>query len=100
MVAEVQEYRRIEGVQETLEKLGADLAKRSGRFPPLPNDVAQRTLVMWGGKDKIFPVSQCDKFPAAARKHTFAGVGHMPHIESADFNKYLAQFVESSDETA
>lgn len=93
MVDDMLNYRRIEGVQVTLEKIAADLAARSGKFGAFPESVAPRTLVVWGEKDKIFPTSHLARIPETAKKHIIAGVGHMPHVESADFNRLLGEFV-------
>jgi pyruvate dehydrogenase E2 component (dihydrolipoamide acetyltransferase) len=97
MVAEVLDYRRIEGVQETLAAIAADLAARTGRFGTLPASLAARTLVVWGGKDKIFAATQIDLLPAEVEKHVIAGVGHMPHIESGEFNRLLPEFLSRFD---
>lgn len=93
MVDDMLNYRRIEGVQATLEKIAVDLSARAGKFGTLPEGVAGRTLVVWGEKDKIFPPSHMDRIPGAAEKHVVAGAGHMPHVESADFNRLLGDFL-------
>ncbi len=97
MVAEVLDYRRIEGVQETLAAIATDLAARNGKFGSLPADLAARTLVVWGEKDKIFPVAQIELLPSEAEKRIVEGVGHMPHIESSDFNRFLPEFLSRFD---
>lgn len=93
MVDDMLNYRRIEGVQPTLEKIAVDLGARSGKFGALPASVAERTLVVWGEKDKIFPPKHMDRVPGTAEKHVIPGVGHMPHVESPDFNRLLGDFV-------
>lgn len=45
------------------------------------------TLIVWGDRDKLLPYHHLDAALRAlphATSHTFAGVGHMPQIESPD----------------
>lgn len=93
MVAEVLNHRRIEGVQETLQAIAEDYRGRSGQFGTLSPDLAARALIVWGEKDKVFPASQIELLPDEAEKRVFKGAGHMPHIESGEFNKVLSEFL-------
>jgi len=97
MVAEMLDYRRIEGVQATLAAIAADYTARSGSFGALPADLAARTLAVWGEKDAIFPTTQIDLLPKVAETHVIECAGHMPHVESNSFNRILQEFTARFD---
>lgn len=97
MVAEVLDYRRIDGVQGTLEAIASDLAARTGTFGKLPPEIGKRSLLVWGEKDEIFAVSQAKAFEPDATLVIAPGVGHMPHIEWPDFNRTLSAFLKQQD---
>ena len=58
------------------------------------------TLVVWGERDRILPACHLEaarRLLPHARHHLFAGIGHMPQIESADeFAELAADFIRSS----
>lgn len=62
----------------------------TGSFVPVINDVKNvkvPTLIVWGTKDRIIPVSHADLFNAAipnSKKISYPNCGHYPQIEYTD----------------
>ena len=57
----------------------------------------ERVLLMWGDKDRIFPVRQLEAAKAvmpSAQTHVITGAGHFPQIDAADaFNRVVKEFL-------
>ncbi|WP_051165172.1 alpha/beta fold hydrolase [Nocardia testacea] len=75
---------------ETVTALNSPRGARAGWRTELLEGMAARavpTLVVWGDKDRIFPVAHLDaartRLPHA-RTHLFRDTGHVPQIERAD----------------
>ena len=94
MVAEVLDYRRIDGVQTVLEAIADDLTDRTGKYGGLPPDVGRRTMVIWGERDEILPAAHAQLFGPNAQVVIVPEIGHMPHIEWSDFNHTLSTFLK------
>jgi pyruvate dehydrogenase E2 component (dihydrolipoamide acetyltransferase) len=95
MVDEVVKYKRLDGVQASLEAL------RDRLFP----DGRQATvldlagyggpvLVIWGEADAIIPAAHAEAAPPGAEVKILPGVGHSPHMEAAgEVNRLLEGFL-------
>jgi pimeloyl-ACP methyl ester carboxylesterase len=74
-------FRRGSGERALIETLRCfDEAALAQRIP----DISQRTLIIWGAKDHIHPVSNASLFLDAiknARLEILEGCGHLPHEE-------------------
>ncbi len=56
----------------------------SGEFTAQIATIKQPTLIVWGGKDRLIPPDNADKFHhdiAGSRLAMFDGLGHVPHEE-------------------
>ena len=95
MVDDVLRYKRIDGVDQALHALAAEL---------FPDGRQQRTLdleaydgpvlVIWGEQDAVIPAAHADAAPERAETKVLAGAGHSPHLESAgEFNRIVAGFI-------
>lgn len=81
---------------------GADLFGLRQNLVDRTNDNASRitapTLVIWGSKDKLFPVShayKAAKILPNARVHVIENCGHMPQMERAEeFNNLVLGFLK------
>ena len=90
-------------VYETARLLGTGRGIRSEWRNKLIADVSDHprpTLIAWGDRDRILPAHQLEaarRLLPHAHHHLFAGIGHMPQIESADeFAGLVLDFIRSS----
>ncbi len=94
MVEEVIKFKRLDGAVEALTKL------RDGLFP----GGSQKTLdlgglsvpvqALWGEQDQILPVAHAKALPDGVKVTTYAGSGHLPHMEKAsDVNAAIIAFI-------
>jgi pyruvate dehydrogenase E2 component (dihydrolipoamide acetyltransferase) len=81
MIEDILRYKRLDGVRAALEAV-AQAAFPDGRqrFVRWPGGV--RTLVIWGGGDRIIPASHAAR-AAGARVEVIEGAGHMVQMEEA-----------------
>jgi len=86
MVNDVLKYKRLDGVDQALQRLA------KGLFPggqPETLDIgglAQISApisVIWGQNDRILPIGHSDGLPDQVEVHRLEGVGHMPHMEAS-----------------
>lgn len=86
MLDDLLRYKRLDGVPEALTALGASLFA-DGRQREQPGlrlgDTGKRTLVIWGGQDRIIPVAHAENAPAGATVMVFDDAGHMSQLEKA-----------------
>ncbi len=82
-------------------RVGAGLRGLKDRAYELPylGDVAAPVLVVWGERDRVFPVDHArdvaQRFPHIAVE-IFPNAGHWPHMEEADaFNDLVLRFLET-----
>lgn len=85
MLDDLLKTKRIDGITQALDALGASLF-RDGRQREQPGrDLAgQRVLVMWGGKDRIIPATHVENVPEGAMIKVFDDAGHMSQMEKAN----------------
>ena len=98
MVDDVLKYKRLDGVQGSLETLSRE------PLPGRPPDAGARgrargrlrrpVLVIWGERDAIIPPAHAEAAPSRAETHVLPDVGHSPHMEAAgDVNRLLEGFL-------
>jgi pyruvate dehydrogenase E2 component (dihydrolipoamide acetyltransferase) len=96
LVEDIVKYKRLEGVQETLQKIAA-LAFEGGAQRRIYRDrlaaLAPRTLVIWGAEDRVIPAKHAQRLPEGVRVQVFDGKGHMVQMEAAsEVNRLLDEF--------
>lgn len=99
LVEDIVKYKRLEGVNETLAKIAAasfaDGAQKHVYRDRLARP-ALRTLVIWGGDDRIIPASHASGLPAGVPSHVIEGKGHMVQMEAAaEVNRLLNDFFDA-----
>ena len=86
MLDDLLRYKRLDGVPEALEALGASLFAE-GRQREQPGrrlgDSGKRTLVIWGGRDQVVPPAHARNAPEGAKVTVFEDAGHMSQMEKA-----------------
>ena len=101
MVDRLYRYKQDPDVSSVLRELGSQLVRGSEAlvdFRPRLNAIRARTLVMWGGEDRLIPVSHLDHAHAIpdVRTHIFENCGHIPQVEMSEaFNNLLFEFLTS-----
>jgi pyruvate dehydrogenase E2 component (dihydrolipoamide acetyltransferase) len=95
MVDDVLKYKRLDGVDEALQALAADLFPDGRQQRSLELDAYDGpVLVIWGEQDQVIPAAHAGSAPAGAETEILAGAGHSPHLESAgEFNRIVASFL-------
>jgi pyruvate dehydrogenase E2 component (dihydrolipoamide acetyltransferase) len=98
MVDDVLKYKRLDGVQDALETLAANLFPdgRQARViaGELEDGYGGPVLVVWGERDAVIPPAHAEAAPSRADTHVLPGVGHSPHMEAAgDVNRLLEGFL-------
>jgi pyruvate dehydrogenase E2 component (dihydrolipoamide acetyltransferase) len=98
MVDDVLKYKRLDGVDEALHALAADLFPDGRQQRSLDLEgYGGPVLVIWGEQDQVIPVAHAQSAPAGARTQIVAGAGHSPHLESAgEFNRIVEGFLASA----
>ncbi|GAA4336323.1 acetoin dehydrogenase dihydrolipoyllysine-residue acetyltransferase subunit [Variovorax defluvii] len=86
MLDDLLAYKRLDGVAEALDALGASLFA-DGRQREQPgrrlDAKSLPLLVLWGEQDRIIPPAHAQQAPAGAKVHVLTGAGHMPQMEKA-----------------
>lgn len=82
MSDEIQRYKRVDGVREALQTIGAAIAPGGSQAVDLTPALAAHTgkiTVIWGEADRIIPSDQAPP----GRSIVIPGAGHMPQAEAA-----------------
>ena len=100
LVNDLLNYKRIDGVEATLNALSETLISAGEQTFLTDNIVASGipVLVIWGKQDRIIPVSHAQNFSAAGgycvEVEIFDSAGHMVQMEKAyDVNRRLLNFL-------
>ena len=95
MVDDVLKYKRLDGVQSTLEALRDRLFPDGRQAVALDLDAYHGPImVIWGSEDAIIPSAHAEHAPSRADVHVLDGVGHSPHMEAAgEVNRLLEGFL-------
>jgi pyruvate dehydrogenase E2 component (dihydrolipoamide acetyltransferase) len=95
MVDDVLKYKRLDGVQATLQALRDQLFPDGRQARRLDLDGYHGPLlVIWGAEDAIIPSSHAEAAPGRAEVRVLDGVGHSPHMEAAgEVNRLLEGFL-------
>ena len=95
MVDDVLKYKRLDGVQATLEALRDQLFADGRQARSLDLDAySGPLLVIWGADDAIIPAAHAEARAVGAEVHVLDGVGHSPHMEAAgEVNRLLEGFL-------
>ena len=87
MVEELLKYKRIDGVQNALEKISDQLREGNRQRSNLSHRLTELNkplLVLWGQNDQIIPSTQARRLPKAIRTEVIANAGHMVQMEAAN----------------
>jgi len=85
MVDDLLKYRRLDGVQEILDQLAADLFAGGTQSTILTGEIAGlnvKSLVVWGQDDQVIPAAHAQNLPGATIE-VLPGAGHMVQMEKA-----------------
>jgi pyruvate dehydrogenase E2 component (dihydrolipoyllysine-residue acetyltransferase) len=98
MVDDVLKYKRLDGVQGSLEMLSGSLFPDGRQTRVLAAELEDGyggpLLVIWGERDAIIPPAHAEAAPSRAETHVLPDVGHSPHMEAAgDVNRLLEGFL-------
>jgi len=98
MVDDVLKYKRLDGVQGSLETLSGSLFPDGRQTRVLAAELEDGyggpVLVIWGERDAIIPPAHAEAAPSRAETHVLPDVGHSPHMEAAgDVNRLLEGFL-------
>jgi pyruvate dehydrogenase E2 component (dihydrolipoamide acetyltransferase) len=87
MVDNALKYKRIDGVTETLRQIADEVfpqGRQKDSFRKLLDSLSPMPItVIWGEQDEITDPAQLAGLHDRIGTHLIAGVGHMPHMESA-----------------
>ena len=82
LVADLLKYKRLDGVQESLEALAYQLGDHGAQAEVSRQVIdAVPTLVIWGADDRIIPASHARDLPNQDNVHIFDNTGHMVQME-------------------
>jgi len=95
VVDDVLKYKRLDGVQATLETLRDRLFPEGRQTSTLDLEAyAGPILVIWGEADAIIPAAHAQAAPSRAEVTVLEGVGHSPHMEAAgEVNRLFEGFL-------
>ena len=98
MVDDVLKYKRLDGVQGSLETLSGSLFPDGRQTRVLAAELEDGyggpVLVIWGERDAIIPPAHAEAAPSRAETHVLPDVGHSPHMEAAgDVNRLVEGFL-------
>jgi pyruvate dehydrogenase E2 component (dihydrolipoamide acetyltransferase) len=97
LVEDIVKYKRLEGVNETLQKIAAstfDGNVQRRLYRDRLATLAPRTLVIWGAQDQIIPAAHAQGLAGDIRVHVIEGKGHMVQMEAAsEVNRLLNDFL-------
>ncbi len=90
LVDDVLKYKRIDGVDEALRALAANVFAERAALGELEVPL----LIVWGREDRIVPAAHAELAPAGAEVHVLDAAGHSPHMEAAgEVNRLLDGFL-------
>jgi pyruvate dehydrogenase E2 component (dihydrolipoamide acetyltransferase) len=96
MVEDILKYKRLDGVQPALRSIADELFPRGQQATVLRDrlgELSMPVLVVWGGNDRILPVSQAQGLPQNVTVEIFPESGHMAHMEAPkQFNQLVSAF--------
>ncbi len=97
MIEEVVRFKRLDGVSAALSSLREGVFP-AGRQQPFSAEelmaLQPPVQVIWGGNDRILPVSHADVLPDSVRVLRLPDTGHLPHMEeAAAVNDAIREFV-------
>lgn len=95
-IDEVLKYKRLDGVEQALRAITAQLFPGGRQATVLRDRLAELAipvLVIWGAEDRILPVSQAHGLPTGIRTEVISSSGHMVHMEAAtEVNRLINSF--------
>ena len=95
LVQDLLKYKRLDGVQDFLTGLAANLFHDGGQSVQIAGALAASGLpvqVIWGESDAVIPAAHAANLPGA-RAHVLGGAGHMVQMEqSAEVNRLIRAF--------
>jgi pyruvate dehydrogenase E2 component (dihydrolipoamide acetyltransferase) len=99
LVADLLKYKRLDGVQESLEALAYQLGDHGAQAEEARQVIdAVPTLVIWGADDRIIPASHARDLPNQDNVHIFDNTGHMVQMERAsEVNRLITAFWNAQD---
>jgi pyruvate dehydrogenase E2 component (dihydrolipoamide acetyltransferase) len=99
LVADLLKYKRLDGVQESLEALAYQLGDHGAQAEEARQVIdAIPTLVIWGADDRIIPASHARDLPNQDNVHVFDNTGHMVQMERAsEVNRLITAFWNAQD---
>ena len=90
-------FKRIDGVQKSLETINAAFAPGGSQALVLRDRISDLTvpvLAIWGAGDQIVPANHAEGLPANVRVAVMAGQGHMVQMEAAsDGNRLIDELI-------
>ena len=96
LVDDTLKYKRVDGVDRALRTIAAQFFPGGQQVVVLRDRLGELpvpVLVIWGGEDRILPVSQAQSLPGSVRTEIIAGSGHMAQMEaSAKVNRLISSF--------
>ena len=96
LVDDILKYKRLDGVDLALRTIAAQFCpggRQAGVFRDRLGELSVPILVIWGGEDRVIPVSQAQGLPGNVRTEIIAGSGHMVQMEaSAKVNRLISSF--------
>jgi pyruvate dehydrogenase E2 component (dihydrolipoamide acetyltransferase) len=85
MVAEVQKYKRLDGVKDALHAIMEAFVANGQQRDILRDrlsELQKPVAIIWGTQDKIIPVAQAEGLEQVATVIRVENAGHMPHVEN------------------
>ena len=96
LVDDILKYKRLDGVDLALRTIAAQFCPGGQQalvFRHRLGELSMPILVIWGGEDRIIPVSQAQGLPGNVRTEIITGSGHMVQMEaSAKVNRLISSF--------
>ena len=91
LIDDILKYKRIDGVHAALRTIAASLFPQGRQAVELRDRLAELsvpTTILWGGEDRILPVSHAQDLPGNVETQILQGKGHMVQMEApAEVNR-------------
>lgn len=99
MVEDVLRFKRLDGVAAALETVARAWFAGGQQKTDLTAVIAGLTVpvqVIWGGDDRIIPVTHAKALGPGVPVHVLEAAGHLPHMEkSGEANRLLRRFIDA-----
>jgi len=96
LIEDILQFKRLDGVEQSLRRIAAQFCpggRQAVVFRDRLRELQTPTLVIWGAKDRILPVSQAQALQGPVQTQILPDAGHMVQMEAAPkVNRLIQSF--------